>query len=199
MAITAATYFTPEEKTSLAAFLEKEKAALDPAQFDQRLLPMARLAGLTELEARWRHERMMAEPGSDAANTHRQQLVELQQRRLRHDELARQLEAYSQVDPPGPDRDNVLTQAAEAYRTAGDSDAELRVLDLALRGGYSDRLLELLLTKQPSRLVTLATPVAPTHEPDRPANMALAGNDVALALRVVEARGRNLPPVWTRA
>jgi hypothetical protein len=29
--------------------------------------------------------------------------------------------------------------------------------------------------------------------------MALAGNDAGLALRVVAARGRNLPPVWTRA
>ena len=109
------------------------------------------------------------------------------------------MEAYWQVYPPGPDRDNVLMQAADAYRTAGNSDAELRVLDLALHGSYSDRFLELLLEKQPERLVALATPLAAQEQPDRPANMALAGNDAALAQRVVLARGRNLPPVWTSA
>jgi tetratricopeptide (TPR) repeat protein len=199
MAAVVADYFTPEEKTSFVAFLEKEKAALPPLEFERRLLPVARQAGLTDLEVKWLHERMMADPGSDASNTHRSQLVELQQRRLRHQELGRQLEAYWQVHPPGAERDNVLIQAAEAYRAAGDSDAELRVLDLAMRGSYSDRLLELLLEKQPERLVALATPGRMQQQPDRPANMALAGNDAGLALRVVEARGRNLPPVWTRA
>ncbi len=199
MASTVASYFTPEEKTSFVAFLEKEKAALPPLEFERRLLPLARQAGLNDLAAKWLAERMMADPGSDAANTLRQQLVELQQQRLRHEELAGQLEAYWQVYPPGPDRDNVLLQAAEAYRTAGNSDAELRVLDLALHGGYSDRFLELLLRKQPDRLVALATPTGPQQEPDRPANMALAGDDAALAERAVQARGRNLPPVWTSA
>jgi tetratricopeptide (TPR) repeat protein len=199
MAAVVATDFTPEEKGSFVAFLEKEKAAIPPVEFERRLLPVAQQAGLTELEARWLHERMMADPGSNSANTQRDRLVELQQQRLRHEELTRQLETYWQVHPPSADRDNVLLQAAEAYRAAGDSDAELRVLDLAMRGSYSDRLLELLLEKQPGRLTALATPVAPQHEPDRPANMALAGNDADLALRVVEARGRNLPPVWTRA
>jgi Tfp pilus assembly protein PilF len=199
MASVVATSFTPEEKVAFVAFLEKEKAAMPPLDFERRLLPVARQAGLTDLEASWLQERMMADPGSDAANAHRDQLVELQQRRLRHEELAGQLEAYWQVHPPGGVRDLALMQAAEAYRAAGNADAELRVLDLALRGSYSDRLLELLLQKQPERLVVLSTPVAPQHEPDRPANMALAGNDAGLALRVVAARGRNLPPVWTRA
>ena len=198
MASTVAKYFTPEEKILFAAFLESRNATLPPLTAERRLLPMARPAGLAELEAKWRYERMMADPGSGTAEAHRYQLIELQKARLRHEELGRQLEAYWKVHPLQGQRNSVLYDAAAAYRAAGDAGSELRVLEL---GGNLDdgRYLELLLARQPDRLVGLATPVSAEHHPDRPANMALTGDDVGLALRVVAARSRNRPVVWRNA
>ncbi|MEX2301625.1 MAG: hypothetical protein WD733_11845 [Bryobacterales bacterium] len=198
MASSVAKYFTPEEKTSFVAFLESRKAALPVLEAERRLLPMTRQAGLAELEVQWRYERMMADPGSNDAEAHRYQLIELQKARLHHEELGKQLEAYWQVYPLQAQRNSVLYDAAAAYRAVGDSGSELRVLEL---GGNLDdgRYLDLLLAQQPDRLVGLATPATAEHHPDRPANMALTGDDVGLALRVVAARGRNRPVVWRNA
>jgi cellulose synthase operon protein C len=190
-------YFTPEEKAVFASFLEQERQRASAQDAEQLLIPIAQRAGLAELEADWRYARMMLLAGSDNANGHRRRLIELQGLRLRHDELGRQLEAYWDIYPRQPERDGILHEAAEAYRAAGNEDGEFRVLNRY--GQYQERFFELLARREPQRLVALATPRSPTDEPDQPAGYAVLGGGFELALDAVKARGRNLPPVWTRA
>ena len=134
------------------------------------------------------------------ANAHRYQLVELQQRRLRQEELGQAVGSLWQVYPPGPERDNMLMQAADAYRAAGNSRAELRVLE-------------------PARC-TAAIPIAFSNccskgSPSgwwrwrrrcragaaRPSGEHGAGGQRCRVGACASSRreGSNLPPVWTRA
>ena len=60
---TAAAFYTPEELSALQTFLERQKASATPQQIERIWLPIAQNAGLGKLEAQWRLERMMANPG----------------------------------------------------------------------------------------------------------------------------------------
>jgi tetratricopeptide (TPR) repeat protein len=193
MGTVAATYFTPEEKAALQTFLEKQGPGT--------LTPMARSAGLPDLEARWLSAQMMANAGqADAAE---QRFSELQKRRLRYDDLAHRLLEYWNVYPPNLNKNRLPVQAAEAYRAAENETGELSSLTLGqqhggLAGEALDRYLELLLKRDPQRLVAIAGSSSET-ERDAAANAAVASGDGGLALRAVAARGRGLPPVWTKA
>ncbi len=194
MGTAAGTYFTPEEKASFAAFLARQPQS--PV-----LLQLASRAGLVDLEARWLFERMMTSAGQ--ARAEEQRFSELQARRMQFDDLARKLLAYWNAHPPTDDRDRLLVEAARAYRSAGDATGELSALTLKQRSSRLDddslqRFLELLLQRDPQRIVALAGS-ASERERDAAANAAVASGDSALALRAVTARGRGLEPVWTSA
>ena len=88
-------------------------------------------------------------------------------------------------------------RAAEAYQAAGAEDDEFRVRQR--RGANSERYLELLLKRQPDRLIALAASGGGSRVNNRAANYAVARGGVDLALRAVAARCRRLPPVWTKA
>jgi tetratricopeptide (TPR) repeat protein len=204
MGTAVARYFTPEEKAAFALFLEKEKQALNLGEFARTLLPLAQQAGLAELEARWRYQLIMAWPGQGEAKPHERRLRELQQRRMKFAELAGQLEAYWKVYPQRPDKRHLLEQAARAYRAAGDTEEELRLLrwlqeQLGLSGRLLDRYFELLLADDPNRLVSIAGSDRSSGVRDAAANFAIARGDAELALAAVKARGNSLPPVWSRA
>ncbi len=188
------TYFTPEEKAAFEAFLAQQPRS--PA-----LVEVAARAGLADLQARWLFEQMMTNAGQ--ARGEEQQFSELQKRRMKFDDLARKLLAYWNVHPLTPDRDRLLIEAAQAYRSAGDETGELAALTLkqqssALAGDPLERFLELLVRRDPQRLVALAE-AATEHERDAAANAAVASGDSGLALRAVAARGRGQAPVWTSA
>ena len=120
---TVAKYFTPEEKLAFANFLGANLPAVTAERIRSRM-PLVESAGLADLEVKWRNQLLASSGGGPA-----QQLVDLQQRRLRYDELGAQLEAYWKVFPPdGENRDGLLAQAAESYRMAGDAATELRLL-----------------------------------------------------------------------
>ena len=195
-------YFSPEEKASFADFLQKQRLPASPEMLEQILLPVARAAGLAAIEAQWLYEIMLAHPGPEV-QTHVARLRELQSRRIKHQELGGQLEAYWKVHPRDTSRDLILDQAAEAYRAADAVDAELRVLALRFQSsGVPDnvtaRYFNLLRTHDPKRLVAIAAS-APERTRDAAANIALAGADPALALDAVRARGLRLAPVWTKS
>ena len=150
-----ATYFTPEEKQAFATFL-RAKLGKITAEGVTKLLPAAESAGLADLKAEWQNRLLAASPGGPA-----QPLVDVQQKRLRYGELARQLEAYWKVYPPdGQGRDGLLSQAAENYRLAGDTAGELRLLDQLdqrgqLGGALSTRYAELL-SRTPQKFLAVA-------------------------------------------
>jgi Tfp pilus assembly protein PilF len=197
-------YYTPEENSAFAEFLLKQKEGMETKDFIETLIPLAQEAGLTDLEARWRYEVMMASPGSPQAQTMETRLDELQKQRMRFNEHGARLEAYWNVFPQRPGKDDILRRAAESYGSAGNTAAELRVLQEAfdregLDGQHLGRYLELVSRTSPEQLVTMAAAAHGNAVRDAAATSALATGKVDLALRAVAARGGGLPPVWARA
>ena len=197
-------YYTPEENSAFASFLLKQKEGMETKDFIETLIPLAQNAGLTDLEARWRLEVMMASPGSPQAQTMETRLDVLQKQRMRFDEYGAQLEAYWKVFPQRPGKDSILRKAADSYGSAGNTAAELRVLQQAfdgqgLYGEQLQRYLELVSRASPEQLVTIAGGARTHQVRDAAANSALATGKGDLALRAVAARGNRLAPVWTRA
>ncbi|MCI0403897.1 MAG: hypothetical protein L0212_10290, partial [Acidobacteria bacterium] len=196
-------YFSPQEGVGFAAYLEQQQNA--GRNLVRDLLPLAQDAGLAELEARWRHELMLAAPLPSEAAGHYSRLVQLQRARLQFNQLGEQLEAYEKAYPAPSGKPGILDRAAEAYRSAGNTDAEFRVLSARYQawagGGSWGRYFELLLERDPARLVALAGPAGgrSTDLRDAAANYAVAHGDIALALQAVAHRGRGLTTLWTRA
>jgi tetratricopeptide (TPR) repeat protein len=206
MGATIRTYYTPEELAATQAFLEKEKESASTQDVERVLLPLAQSAELGGLEAEWRFELMMAQPGSSSASGQEARLVQLQKRRMKFEDLGAELEKYWNVYPLTPDRDRLLREAAAAYRADEDAADEMRVLGVAFSHGALssdtlDRYFQLLLARDPGKLVSIARIGDPLRTParDAVANFALASGDHTLALNAVAARGQGLPAVWTRA
>ncbi len=184
-------HYTAAEKAAFATFLEGRKTPERIGVF----ITLAQAAGLYEQEARWRHEQTMAAPGESAAQMQVESLISLQRRRGCFGELGAQLEAYWNVHPRRDERDRYLELAAEAYRSAGDAQAEMRALgrSSSLSPRARDRYFALLKANQPLQLVNRAA------RDEAAANFAVGAGDAALALRAIQARGRSRAPVWTRA
>src|SRR5208337_3538384 len=107
-------YYTPEENSAFAKFLLKQKEGMETNDFIETLIPLAQYAGLTDLEARWRHEVMMASPGSPQAQSMETRLGVLQKQRMRFDEYGAQLEAYWDALPYKGGKNYILQEAADS-------------------------------------------------------------------------------------
>jgi len=184
-------HYTPEEKAAFGAFLEKQKT---PERLPW-LIDLAQLAGLAEMEARWRHERLLAQAGDSGAEMGLLRLISLQRLRGRFNELGEQLEAYWSVHPVKEQRDHVLESAAEAYRSAGNTQGEMGALSRmgTLSPKWRERYFTLLKIHQPQTLIDRAA------RDESAANFAVNSGDAAFALRGIQSRGRSRAPVWTRA
>ena len=88
-------YYTPEEKTAFAAFLEKQRK---PGS--RTGLETAEAAGLEDVTARWLVALLCATPGDALAQN---ELIDHQTRRIRFAELGAQLEALWRSVPPDND------------------------------------------------------------------------------------------------
>jgi predicted Zn-dependent protease len=195
-----ARFFVPEEKVAFQQLLEAQRAGLSASDLEDFLLPAADDAGLADLQARWEFELMMADPPSSPSRMAR--LIAVQSRRLRFVELGRQLETLSSVVPPNF-RTSVLEGAADAYRSEGDAQAELRALSAAdrgqlLNGERLQRYFELLLSQQPEKLVAIAAG-GQDYRRDAAANFALSNGTPQFAYQVISARSAGRPPVWSKA
>ena len=190
-----AAVYSPEEKAAVAAVLEQKRTALPGVAFVQFVVPLAERAELFDLAVRWRTELMHANRGQ--SNPHLAQLVDLQTSRLRFADLARELERYAEAG--GSEIEGARVGAAEAYRKAGDPAGELRVLArFPIDRLPGDRYFELLLDRDPQRLIALAGAMTKSTEVrDRVANFVVSHGTADQALAVVRARGQGLPPVWT--
>jgi tetratricopeptide (TPR) repeat protein len=195
------TYFTPEERLGFAQFADAKRNSMNSVDVEKFMIPLARAANLADQEAHWRFNLMMQQPSSVQNYARSQQLVELQRHRTRFPELGLQMEQIANVVPRGQ-RDSYLLSAADAYRSAGDAQNELRVLSLItviyLDDARQQRLFQLLLASEPQELVRLSGIWNhPTGE--KAANYVLAHANATLSHSVVQARGKPRPPVWNKS
>jgi hypothetical protein len=198
----AALYFTPEEKVSFARFAQRLRESMSTPDLVERFaIPVAQSAGLAEKEASWRYELLMN------VNKRPEQIlgdmnayIELQRRRLTLADLGPQLERFSSR-LTGGNRSVAFIAAAQAYRSVGDEENELRLLSSVgpnfLTGENQKRLFSLLLIHNPEQLVQITANW--TSWGQQAADFAVAHGDAALAHAVVAARGRVRPPVWTKS
>jgi len=189
----AAAYYSPDEKTKLAAALANQP----------RRLEIAEAAGLTDLRVSFLYAGMTAAPASNRAKQYKPQLIEIQKQRLRFGELGRQLEAFERALPANVARDGELEQAADAYRMVGDTAAELRILQransrAALNGPLFERYARLLMA-QPQRLSTVIAQEQRTAPANALLNYALEHANLATAQAAVAARGAKTGPQWAKA
>jgi len=193
-----ATYFTPEEKVSFAQFVKSMKAPMDAPDVQAFAIPLAHAAGLEDLEAQWRYEQALNRiPADSAALTGYEQL---QRSRLRFEELGHNIERFA----PRLQANfwpSVLLQAATAYRSAGDTNNEFRVLSAVWPGfmGRDDlqRYFELLLQRDPQRLAQLASQW--TAWGQQAAQFVIANGSPELAHEVVAGRAQTRDLVWRKS
>jgi predicted Zn-dependent protease len=192
-------YFAPEEKQAFARYLEGKSRGMAAAEIERFLIPLAGAAGLRDLEVRWLHQVLLANPANFMAGM--QRLVTLQSRRLRFKPLAGWLESFAPL-VRYEQRGYVLSQAAEAYRSAGDDTDELRVLEELDRPGWlppdDPRYFALLRSHDPQILVELSRNGGEARR-NASAEFAVASGNAPLAYNAVLSRGWGLPPVWTQA
>ena len=201
MGATVTQYFTPEEKVKFVDFAQTVRSPMNFQDANLFAIPLVHTAGLAEEEARWHFDLMMySDEGGDALLAQMYRLVELQRQRVKFAELGFQLETFAlRIRPPR--RSTVLLAAAEAYRAAGDSDNELRLLSALSPSDFGDdirkRYFALLLTKNSQRLVREASAWTPFGQ--EAADFAVANGNADLAHEVVTQRGRPRPSVWGKS
>jgi len=196
------TYFTPEERLAFAHFAESKRSGMGWDDVGNFAIPLAVNAGLADQEAHWRFEWMMQRAGLPNSYTNTQPLIDLQRRRGRFAELATQMEQYARV-VPSIERPAPLLAAADAYRSSGDEENELRLLSgvFSMNGldlNREQRYFQLLLARQAQDLVHISSKW-PAASGERAANYVVAHGSAELSHAVVQARGQARPPVWSKA
>jgi cellulose synthase operon protein C len=201
MGATVALYFTPEEKVSFALFAQKLRDPMRAEEANLYAFPLVHSAGLAELEARWRYEWMMSAPErSDLIFSQFSNFNDLQRQRPKFADLGPQLESIAiRVRPE--QQATVYLAAAEAFRSAGDSENELRVLTRLfpanVNGDTRARFFALLLEEHPEQFVQIASQWTPYGQ--EAADYAVGHGSVAIVDAVVAARGRSQKPVWRKS
>ena len=191
------TYYTPEQKQALALALDKLHDSTQPNSNPDLALQAATASGLADREADWRKQTLLT---GNLNNAQVGIYVALQQRRLQFSSLAHDLEAYAARLVAGR-RDSTLTQAAQAYRDAGDTGNEIRLdraLVLANNSQLRTRYFDLLLRRDPAVLTALAAS-RDTNLADAALNYTVAQGSEAQALAAVAGRGQSLKPAWRPA
>jgi hypothetical protein len=187
-------YYSPEEKVKYAAWVQTHSR-----------LALVQGAGMGDVEARMRAAALMGRTSDATAPTAQanlQALIQLQKQRLAFGELGAQLEAYDRALPPNGERHGELTEAAQAYRSAGNAAAEYAVL-LAmnnrseLSGPLQDRFAQLVLS-QPNRLAGVAGGNNSTTA-NALLNYTMEHSTAVIAQQAITARGAKLGPQWTNA
>lgn len=200
MGATVSRYFTPEQKVTFAAFAETLRAPMSDADVREFAIPLAQAAGLAEQEASWRYGLVTTAPMDPVNSGQLAAFEQLQRERLKFTELAQQLENVVPRFPP-QFRNAVVLDAAEAYRAAGDTDNEFRLLSSAgtnnLVGANQARWFALLLKKDPQKLAQIAGAWLPWGQ--AAADFVLANGDAELANAVLTARSSSRPPVWGKS
>ncbi|HEV2468924.1 MAG TPA: tetratricopeptide repeat protein [Candidatus Sulfotelmatobacter sp.] len=202
MGATVNTYFAPEERLAFAQFAESKHRIMLADDAEKFAIPLAVSANLADQEARWRLEALMRRAAWPNQYPNIQPFVDLQRRRGRFAELGSQMEQLAAATVSAQ-HISELEAAADAYRSAGDEQSEMRTLSAVfnanmLNSKRQQRYFHLLLEKKPQELVRIAAIWnSPSSEPA--ANYAIEYGDAALAHAVVQARSKSRAPVWGSA
>lgn len=196
------TYFTPEERLAFAQFAESKQRIMLADDAEKFAIPLAVSANLADQEARWRLESLMHRASLPNQYPNIQPFVDLQRRRGRFAELGSQMEQLAAATV-STQRISELEAAADAFRSAGDEESEMRTLSTVFYANMLDpnrqqRYFHLLLEKQPQELVRIAA-VWNSSSSEPAADYTVEHGDAALAHAVVQARSRSRAPVWGSA
>lgn len=191
-------FFTPEERVGFAKALDAKNAAMSRRDAYDYLILLAEKAGIPDLQARLLYEQLAAQPDAVMSSS---PLEQLQIKRLKLVELGQQLERIAMAKRSDY-AVSYLTRAQEIYNLAGRDDDELRVLEeirqhpqyQILSGRLQTRYFELLLAKNPQRLVQLAA--ESNGQRDAVVNFIIARADAKLAFSAVDTRSAAEAAVW---
>ncbi|MGC2329804.1 MAG: hypothetical protein WA604_24050 [Candidatus Sulfotelmatobacter sp.] len=202
MGSTVNAYFTPEERLAFAHFAESKRAGMNRNDLEAFAIPLAESASLADQESRWRFEWMLQSARLPNYNFNTTSFIDLQCRRGRFAELGPQREQFAAALPTMQSIQPLLA-AADAYRSSGDEQNELRVLSAVFsRNGLDDarlqRFFQLLLARTPEQLVSIAS-AWPNASAEKAANYVVAHGSAALSHTVVQSRAKARPPVWHKA
>ena len=202
MAAVVGEYGTPEEKAQFESWLQaKQSTAADGSELRDVYLPAIQAAGLVDMESS-----LLWEFTQKSGNPMRGELTEwlqLERKRGQLEAAAPKIESLA-ASAPATQKAAILAEAAEVYRTVGDTPAELRTLDrlAAMHGANDDpRYFHLLLASRPQDLLQRASgslnPLKASR--DFAAQFLVANAKPDLALTGIAARSSGLPPVWKKA
>jgi tetratricopeptide (TPR) repeat protein len=202
MASAVGEFYTPEEKTQFAAWLQTKRAgATDSAELRAVYLPAIQAAGLVDMEADllWEFTQKCGDPTRGELT----EWLQLERKRGRLEEAAPKTESLV-ASAPATQKAAILAEAAEVYRTVGDTPAELRTMDrlAAMHGANDDpRYFQLLLASRPQDLLQRASGSLTTLKASRDfaAQFLIANAKPDLVLTGIAARSSGLPPVWKKA
>ncbi len=193
-----AAYYTPEEKLQFSTWLEGRRGTVKAEQ----LAEIATRAALNDLSTKLRYQSLLANAAEPEALNEMYRLVSQQRARLRFDELGTQLEAFWRAFPANEQKPSILDQAADAYQSASNFGAELRVLTArnrtaALNGDRLQRFMELIAANDPQRIAALSANSPNIAESF--ANYAIRKENADLASRSIAVRAATLTPAWNNA
>ena len=192
LGLAVGTYFTPEERQAFAMRLADRRQTATPEQLEM-LINVANRARLYDLQVRWLIEQTAPDMAYD-----RRGFIDLQQRRMRFAELAKQAEDLASRLQPNQ-RLGLLTTAMQSYQAIGDSTAELQLMTAhsELQVNQRQRYYELLARARPDELVSVAARGANDSFSLLAAQTLVNTGDQARAFQAIQAQRRN--PVWTDA
>ena len=203
MASVVGDYGTPEEKAQFEAWLRTKSAgAADGSELREVYLPAVQAAGLAEMEAGllWEFAAQSGDPNRGELSA----WLQLQRQRVQLEGAGPKIEALAE-SLPARRRASIWAEAAEVYRTLGDTPSELRVLDklasMSNGGSQDPRYYQLLLAARPQDLVQRAASHSGSQRAsaDSVTQYLLANGKPDLALAGIAARSAGLPPVWKKA
>ena len=200
MSAVAAEYYTPEEKLAFAQLLDSSRANAPQDEVVSIWIPAAMTAGLKDREAQWRKDVLFSEKTFDNGKLDAFNLLEKQ--RMENTERGKALEKYAEIYQQ-PEADQVLALAEDAWRDEGNHARELAVLrkmDLQNKpqANLRERYFELLLRSEPNQLAEQAS-IGPANYADAAANYIFAKGTEPLSYAGIDARAKDLQPVWRLA
>jgi len=192
-------FYTPEERAAYAAQLDQQRTGANLQQVARIWIPASHAAGLAEKEAAWRKEVLLST--YKFAGGQENEYTTLQTGRMRFTDLVQTLEAFLKLHPKSVD--STLSAEASAYRSAGDTASETRVLRALVMHDtgesiFRTRYFDLLLHHNTAALVTASGSLNDVLA-DAAVNFSVAKGTPMIALAAINARGKALPAVWTPA
>jgi Flp pilus assembly protein TadD len=202
MAAVVGEFGTPEEKAQFKPWLQaKQSTAADGSELRDVYLPAIQAAGLVDMEASllW----ALTEKSENPTRGELTEWLQLERKRGQLEAAAPKIESLV-ASAPATQKAAILAEAAEVYRTVGDTPAELRTMDrlAAMQGANDDpRYFHLLLDSRPKDLLQRASGSLTTLKASRDlaAQFLVANAKLDLAMNGVAARSSGLPPVWKKA